>query len=143
QDKPEIKMITEGGIIGKIGCNNAGVGVCLNALLTGTWEAKVPIHIGLRKILDSYSFDEAVSAVNNNQIASPANFLIASSDKRIIDLEVSPIYTAQIDPVNGMLVHTNHICSPALKNVVAENATDESYNRFNVMDSLLKSINND
>ena len=32
QNKPDILMITEAGIVGKIGFNSAGVGVCLNAL---------------------------------------------------------------------------------------------------------------
>ena len=31
-DKPNITMVTEGGIIGKVGFNSAGVAVCLNAL---------------------------------------------------------------------------------------------------------------
>ena len=34
QDKPAITMVTEGGIIGKVGFNDAGIGVCLNALGT-------------------------------------------------------------------------------------------------------------
>jgi isopenicillin-N N-acyltransferase-like protein len=30
--KPSISQITEAGIIGKIGLNSAGVGVCINAI---------------------------------------------------------------------------------------------------------------
>lgn len=140
QDKPNIQMITEGGIIGKIGCNDAGVGVCLNAITTNTLEKKVPIHLGLRAILDSCSFEKAVSCVNNNQMASPAHFLIASREKKIVSLEVSPIYTAQLDTTNGMLVHTNHICSSVLKEVVTDSPKEDSFQRLTVIEKLLSSL---
>lgn len=75
-------MITEAGIIGKIGCNDAGIGVCLNALRTSTCRNKVPIHLELRAILDSSTFSEAVASVQKDQMASPAHFLIASREKK-------------------------------------------------------------
>jgi isopenicillin-N N-acyltransferase-like protein len=143
QNKPNIEMVTEGGIIGKIGCNDAGVGVCLNALMTKTWEPKVPIHLGLRAILDSYSFDEALSAVRDNQMASPAHFLIASKEKKMMSVEVSPIYTALIKPENGVLLHTNHICAPAMQDVVFDSPKDDSYQRLKIVDKLVDSLHDD
>src|SRR5699024_774280 len=77
-DLPIIQMITEAGIIGKIGCNSAGIGVCLNAIVANVWEAKIPIHLGLRSILESESIEDAISRINNNQMASSAHFLISS-----------------------------------------------------------------
>ncbi|MFJ5772148.1 C45 family autoproteolytic acyltransferase/hydolase [Psychrobacillus sp. NPDC093180] len=142
-NKPNIEMVTEGGIIGKIGCNDAGVGVCLNALMTRTCEPKVPIHLGLRAILDSFTFDEALSAVSHNQMASPAHFLIASREKKIVSVEVSPIYTAQIKPENGVLIHTNHICAPAMQKVVADKPLDDSYHRLKAIDRLITSLSGD
>ena len=42
-DKPTIKMVTEAGIIGKIGLNSAGVGVCLNAIrIPGLDKNRIP-----------------------------------------------------------------------------------------------------
>ena len=46
QDKPAITMVTEGGIIGKVGFNDAGIGVCLNALGTVGNPYGLPLHIG-------------------------------------------------------------------------------------------------
>jgi isopenicillin-N N-acyltransferase-like protein len=47
--KPVIKMITEAGLIGKIGLNSAGVGVCLNAIKAkGMDSTRIPCHLGLR-----------------------------------------------------------------------------------------------
>ncbi len=143
QDKPKIQMITEGGIIGKIGCNDAGVGVCLNALMTNTVESKVPIHIGLRAVLDSFSFDEAISSVNNNKMASPAHFLIASKENKMMSLEVSPIFTAQIEPKNGMLIHTNHICSQSMRDIVLDKPKEDSYQRLKVIENLLGRLKSD
>lgn len=143
ENKPKIRMVTEGGIIGKIGCNDAGVGVCLNALVTGTWEAKVPIHLGLRRVLDSFSYEEAVSIIDNNQMASPANFLIASKEGKAANFEVSPIYTAEVGPVNGMVIHTNHICSQEMKNAVPEDAQENSYQRLETVEKRLKSLGKD
>ncbi|HET7616022.1 MAG TPA: C45 family peptidase, partial [Bacillales bacterium] len=77
---PEITMVTEGGIIGKIGCNSAGVGVCFNALITDKKSEDVPIHLGLRAVLNSHSLTEAVSKIKDGQMASAASFLIGSDD---------------------------------------------------------------
>lgn len=143
QDKPNIQMITEGGIIGKIGCNDAGVGVCLNAITTSTVERKVPIHLGLRAVLDSFTFEEALSSINDNQIAAPAHILIASREKKIISLEVSPLYTAKIEPTNGVLVHTNHICSSALKEFVTDSPKEDSYKRLSIMTKSLSALGRD
>lgn len=143
QNEPNIEMVTEGGIIGKIGCNDAGVGVCLNALMTRTCQPKVPIHVGLRAILDSYTFDDALSAVGHNQMASPAHFLIASSEKKMKSVEVSPMYTAQIEPENGVLFHTNHICAPDMQNIVVDMPLKDSYHRLKAIDKLINSLSGD
>ncbi len=143
QNKPDIQMITEGGIIGKIGCNDEGVGVCLNALLTRTWEAKIPIHLGLRAILDSSSFEEALSSVNGNQMASPAHFLIASKEEKLMGVEVSPILTGQIGPENGVLFHTNHLCNQGMKNAIYETPLADSLPRLKAIERLLYSVGSD
>lgn len=111
--KPTITMVTEGGIIGKIGLNSFGVGVCLNALATPVAPVGVPLHIVLRKILDSYSMGSAISAVSAEKMACSANFLIGC-DGEIINLEVVPNDYDILYPQAGYLVHTNHFCSPRL-----------------------------
>lgn len=138
---PSLQMVTEAGIIGKIGCNSAGIGVCLNALITDTWQPKVPIHLVLRAILESNSMEEAVSKVSNNQMASPAHFLIASKSEETISMEVSPVYTSQIKPIKGILVHTNHICSMEMKKNIKEDILPDSYNRLSTITKQVESLN--
>ena len=47
-----IQMLTEPGIIGKIGMNSQGIAACLNILLLNKPLDGVPIHIVLRSILE-------------------------------------------------------------------------------------------
>lgn len=78
--KPTIKMVTEAGLIGKIGMNSAGVGVCLNAIrMKGMDATKLPCHLGLRMVLDSNSREEAVTRLEEYGIASACHMLIADA----------------------------------------------------------------
>lgn len=137
---PTIKMVTEAGIIGKIGCNSAGIGVCLNALVTNVWEAKVPIHLGLRAVLESQTLAEAVGRVKKNQMASPAHFLVASDKEGIVSLEVSPVLTEQLHTINGVLAHTNHLCSLKMINRIKEDPIADSMDRLTTISELLSQI---
>ena len=78
--RPSIKMVTEAGLIGKIGLNSAGVGVCLNAIrIKGMDPSRLPCHLGLRMVLDSTSREEAVEKLEDYGIASACHMLIADS----------------------------------------------------------------
>ena len=140
EGKPSVRMITEGGIIGKIGSNSAGVGVCLNALMTRTWQPKVPIHLGLRAVLDSHTFEEASEAVSDGRMASPAHFLIASKSGEMAGTEVSPVHTAAIPPENGLVVHTNHICDQQLQKAVSDFPIPDSAPRLNRIQELMNGL---
>ncbi|KMY52866.1 hypothetical protein AC623_01785 [Bacillus sp. FJAT-27231] len=122
-EKPSIKMITEGGIIGKIGCNSAGLGVCLNALLTDKKSDRIPIHLGLRSVLNSYTYSEAILRIDGGLMAAAANFLIGSAEKQkemVMNVEVSPAGIDIEESENGYVVHTNHICSSFIKSHVVD-----------------------
>lgn len=138
ENNPDITMITEGGIIGKIGFNSAGVGICFNALLTDKKSDGVPIHLGLRAVLNSQSLTEAVAKIKNGQLASTASFLIGYDDGKgsglAVNAEVSPFGIDFVGGNSGMLVHTNHLCS----NVLKQSLTD--MNEFKHDDSMLRKI---
>ncbi|KAL8793763.1 MAG: hypothetical protein Q9195_003705, partial [Heterodermia aff. obscurata] len=58
---PHLSLLTEAGLIGKIGLNAHGVGVCLNAITArGIDWRRLPVHLALRLCLDSGSRAEAV-----------------------------------------------------------------------------------
>ncbi|MBO8171913.1 MAG: hypothetical protein H0Z33_08480 [Bacillaceae bacterium] len=134
--KPAVKMVTEGGIIGKIGFNTAGVGVCLNALLTNKKTDQVPIHLGLRGVLNAESFEEAVTRIDGGQMASTANFLVAGDhtreENRVANIEVSPFGIDVMSATDGWITHTNHVCSlEIIKHV-------EDRNEYKFEDSMVR-----
>jgi isopenicillin-N N-acyltransferase like protein len=134
--RPIVKIVTEGGIIGKIGLNSSGIGICFNALLTNKKSNKIPIHIGLRSVLDSYTLPEAISKIKGGNIAAAASFLIGSDDQKgngmAVNIEVSPFGIDMVGENDGKLVHTNHIISESLK----KNLKD--MNEFIFEDSMLR-----
>ncbi|KAL4919214.1 acyl-coenzyme A:6-aminopenicillanic acid acyl-transferase-domain-containing protein [Aspergillus aurantiobrunneus] len=107
---PSIKMITEAGLIGKIGLNSHGVGVCFNAIRAkGLDKTRLPVHFGLRIALESPSAIEAVESIEKIGMASSAHILIGDATTAI-GLEFTASTFARL-PVNekGYLVHTNHM----------------------------------
>ncbi|KAF2203499.1 putative acyl-CoA:6-aminopenicillanic-acid-acyltransferase [Delitschia confertaspora ATCC 74209] len=111
--KPTICQITEAGIIGKIGFNSCGVGTLLNAIqVKGVDASHLPVHLGLRMVLDSSSTIEAVEKLEKHGMASSAHILIADPDTAI-GLEFSASTFARCMPdALGRVVHTNHLLHP-------------------------------
>jgi isopenicillin-N N-acyltransferase-like protein len=109
QNKPTIKMITEAGLIGKIGLNSAGVGVCLNAIKAkGMDPSRIPCHLGLRLVLDSFSCEEAVRNLQACGVASSCHMLVADATGGI-GLEWSSRDLRKIEMNEKRQVfHTNH-----------------------------------
>ncbi|KAL5043011.1 hypothetical protein BDW71DRAFT_130881 [Aspergillus fruticulosus] len=113
QDFPTIKMITEAGLIGKIGLNSAGVGICFNAIRAkGVDKTRIPVHLGLRIALESPSALQAVENIEKIGMASSAHILIGDATTAI-GLEFTSSTFARI-PVNekGYIVHSNHMLLP-------------------------------
>ncbi|KAF3090485.1 hypothetical protein TWF569_004422 [Orbilia oligospora] len=107
--KPTIQMITEAGIVGKIGYNSASVAVLLNALRAAPTDTnKLPIHILLRLCLESNSASEAYSQIERFGAASAQHILLGDVSGAKC-LELSPIRNHCISPNdNDFLAHTNH-----------------------------------
>lgn len=108
-DKPDIKMITEAGLIGKIGFNSAGVGVCLNAIRAkGMDLTRLPCHLGLRMVLESTSREDAIRKLERYGIASSCHMLVADPSGATglewssIDLQKLPM------DADRRVYHTNH-----------------------------------
>lgn len=113
-DKPRILMVTEAGLVGKIGMNDAGLGVCFNALAAEGTPGGLPIHCALRGALNSRSIGEAIGAVIQQKSANAFNVQIASHEGVSVDIEVSNDGHDVMFNTQGYLVHTNHFVSPNL-----------------------------
>ncbi len=106
---PNIDMITEAGIIGKIGLNSAAVGVCLNATRAeGVDFSKFPCHLALRKCLNSNSRAEAVETLRSAGVASSCHILVADPQGGT-GIECSSVDTILLQMCQrGTVMHTNH-----------------------------------
>lgn len=109
EGKPSIKMVTEAGLIGKIGFNSAGVGVCLNAIrIKGMDQDRIPTHLGLRLVLDSNSREDAVRSLEESGVASACHMLVADQTGGI-GLEWSSTDLQKCEMNSSQQVfHTNH-----------------------------------
>jgi len=116
QNKPDILMVTEAGIIGKIGFNSAGVGVGLNALASDKRidGPTVPLHIALRGVLNSYTLSDAIREAGKTPLACCANFIMACSSGQAISVEIGPGDIDVIYAESGWVAHTNHFYGPRM-----------------------------
>jgi isopenicillin-N N-acyltransferase like protein len=110
EGKPTIIQVTEAGIIGKIGFNSNGVGTCLNAIrILGTDEERLPVHLGLRMVLESESTVDAIERLESFGMASSAHILIADPSTAV-GLEFSTKTFAKILPdAQHRVMHSNHM----------------------------------
>lgn len=137
ESKPSISMVTEAGIIGKIGLNSNGVGVCLNAIRAhGVDFERLPCHLALRSCLDSENTAKAVAALQKAGVASACHILVADTDEAI-GLECTSIDIVEL-PTKSTLTHTNHLIKPHV-GVEDKMALQDSPHRLERIDKLIES----
>ena len=115
EGKPSHLNITQAGLIGYIGFNDRGIGLCLNTLPAPSRALGVPHYFTVRGILESSSLEEAVRTVSRASRAIPANILLTTPEGPA-DLEVTidEVHLLR-DEGRGFLVHTNHCLHPSLE----------------------------
>ncbi|PIL33686.1 hypothetical protein GSI_04310 [Ganoderma sinense ZZ0214-1] len=110
EGKPKIWMVTEPGIVGKIGFNSSSVGVLLNAIRARPISTSLlPIHCLLRISLESESVDSAISTIEKLGGAASSQHILIADTHKAQGLELSPrggVYLPE--DANGIVVHTNH-----------------------------------
>lgn len=118
-DSPTILAFTEAGIVGpKIGLNSVGLGLLVNGLLSDqdSWERfGVPFHVRCWQILQAEAVEDAARVVHRSPGSCSANFVLGQAlgnYARVLDLESSPVGTAELNPTEGILTHANHFRDP-------------------------------
>ena len=110
-EKPDghrILTMTEPGMIGKIGMNNQGVGVCLNFMSIENFQpGGIPLHVLLREILDSRDLPSALSVISAHSEGKVGNLLVANGGGQVEDIELAGKESFSI-PVGEVFAHTNH-----------------------------------
>ncbi|EJT99597.1 acyl-coenzyme A:6-aminopenicillanic-acid-acyltransferase form [Dacryopinax primogenitus] len=108
--KPRISMGTEAGIIGKIGLNSSGVGVCANGIrVKGVDYNGTPVHICRRLVLESETRDEAIAKIEKYGTAASGHMLVGDKNG-CIGLECTTRGIKKLYPDGkGRILHTNHL----------------------------------
>lgn len=118
-----VLALTEAGMLAKAGLNSAGVGMCLNMLASDrdglTTRPGVPYHVLLRAVLEVGHLAGASRAACRSPRNASLNVLLghagdpahgdAASGGELLNLELVPGDVAWLHPVDGMLVHANHL----------------------------------
>ena len=109
-DGSELLTIAEPGMVGKIGFNSHGVGVCMNILASEQPLGGVPVHILARQSLESESLDAAVKLIRAAPRHTSATLLLADDQgsSRLLEFDDEKIF--EVCGVES-IVHTNHYLS--------------------------------
>ena len=112
-------MITEAGILGKIGLNSYGVGCTMNAITAkGVSYTKIPCHLALRTIMESVSRSAAIQTLEKNGVASSCHLLVADiTGGTGLECSSEDIVALEMDE-RGVVMHTNHYILPHKESVV-------------------------
>lgn len=140
-DGPTIWMLTEPGIIGKIGMNSAGVGTCLNILRCRRKALPtdgLPVHLVLRTVLNSQSLDEARRTIESYHVDTASNILAGDGTGACFDVEFAGEEKKWLPCDEAVTLHTNHYCvdGPDL-NAGFEADLQSSFNRYDRSSELL------
>jgi isopenicillin-N N-acyltransferase-like protein len=102
-------MQVEAGQVGRHGANSAGIALNANGLGPRFGRGVgVPGPFVRRKVLDSWTMNDALKAVFDVQQAFSTNILLTHRDGFAIDIETTPGRHHWMYPDQGILVHGNH-----------------------------------
>jgi len=115
-----LTTLTEAGMLAKIGMNAAGFALGLN-ILRSTRDGLhpgLPVHIVLRDLLGCDSLAQARERLTHMAtlgFGAASNIPCADAQGQVACFEIAPGGWAELQPDNGVVVHTNHfMCSPLL-----------------------------
>jgi isopenicillin-N N-acyltransferase-like protein len=133
-----IQMLTEPGIIGKIGLNSFGIGCCLNILLIDKPLDGVPIHIVLRAVLESRDLEEVKMAIRKAGYGKASNILFGDSKGNFNFVEFAGDQSFMLHSTGGCLIHTNHYLGQPIN--PNEGDFRNSYTRYRVANKLTSTM---
>lgn len=136
----KILMLTEPGIIGKIGMNSRGLGVCLNLLMIKKKSTGVPIHILLRSVLDSSTITDAQNILKKAGLGRASNILIGTGSGECLNIEFAGDELFYLTPENQVLIHTNHFLARPINH--KDGIFYSSYIRLETIKAKLKEESN-
>lgn len=111
------KFLTFGfcGNVGMVGLNEYGISCFVNMLVRSEVQVGVPVNFISYKALFSKNAADAIGAVSSAKRSIPWNYMIASRDGSMIDVESTIEHCAYILPTNDIIAHSNHFVTSWLQ----------------------------
>jgi len=107
-DGQVIRMLTEPGILGKIGMNSSGLGVCLNILTVNQPLKGLPIHIVLRAILQADTLAAAREVIDHVGAGKASSILVGTASGEGFNAEFAGQNMQYVKSDDDIWIHTNH-----------------------------------
>jgi len=115
---PDVIAVAPAGCLGLFGLNSAGISLNLNLIRNRdslSPAGGVPSHIVLGKTLLSERISGAINAIASAERKAAKNYLLASDQGDIVDLEVTMNDLDVHYPDEGILTHANHFKTERFK----------------------------
>jgi isopenicillin-N N-acyltransferase-like protein len=132
----QITTLTEGGMLAKIGLNDAGFALGLNIVRSRDDGLRpgVPVHVLLRHLLSCTSLEHAratLRAADAIGFGAASNIPCADAAGDIGCFELAPAGWAELESTDGTVVHTNHfLCEPLRRHQAPLGAAVSSASRL-------------
>lgn len=107
-DAPAALIVTPAGQISYGGINDRGLGVFANFITCDGWRLGYPRYLLSRLALSYETTESAISAMTDVERASSRNFIMVDAHNTAADLETTPTRVGRLDPVDGLVAHSNH-----------------------------------
>lgn len=121
--EPALLFLTEAGSLFRHGMNDAGIGICGNALISDqatVLDNSAVSSLGRRLALRETNLAAAHRVLFNTPAATPGNHLMASAEGVAIDIEATPTESFSLEPDDGIIVHSNHFQHPRSREVLRD-----------------------
>lgn len=113
-DGQRFVTLVEPGMLAKIGMNSRGFGVGLNFLKAEQSLDGVPVHLVLRALLECSNLAEAREVIRRSGLGKASFIPVATATGEAAGFEFAGNGMAELEPVDGVLLHTNHCLSDRL-----------------------------
>lgn len=134
---PAALLYTSAGLLGHNGLNEAGVGICANFVNDPSgWGEGLPRYLLSRLALREERAETALAAALAPPRAASRNLLLADEGGNFIDAECLRETAGIIRGADDMLVHANHLESPALR--ALETPSENSQHRRRRLQELIE-----
>jgi len=148
---PEIMAIAPAGCLGLMGLNSAGISLNLNLIRNKDSllpTGGVPSHVILRKVLSSENIGEAIRIIASAERRSAKNYLLASDQGDVVDVEVTMNDLDVHYTERGILTHANHFKTERFKSadlasVIVPDSYIRSYRLARMMEENLHTLSVD